>query len=151
MEREFFISSEIYASAHAVSEIIRDICEKIDERNFTVSEFCEGIDDIGVIVNCFPKNMMEAGWGKPRKYISYKNRSADIRLPIPYDDFIAADSDKKYLMVVKNIVVSLEVIEQRCNKSKRAAFDSKGMIKKFLDKLGVTVTELDGINGVEEI
>ena len=146
-----FISSEIWRQANAVSEILRDICIKIDEKNFDISKYSSDITKVGIIVNCFPDDMLIVGWGKPRKYISYKKGSADIRLPIPYVEFQNADNDKKYLMAVKNIVESIEVIEERCSKSKRAEFDSQGMINDVLQRLKIEKEDLKDINGVIQV
>lgn len=46
----------------------------------------------------------------------------DIRLPVPYVEFLNADYDTKYLMVVKNIVESMQIIDEKSRKSKRAKF-----------------------------
>ena len=151
MQREFFISCEIWGSAHDVSKIIKEICDKIDEKNFTISEFSSGIDNVGIIVNCFPADMVKAGWAKPRKYISYVKRYADIRLPLPYDEFCVSDYNKRFLMVVKNIVDSLNIIEEKCSKSKRANFNSNGITDKFLNKLGIDKSDIQNIVGVETI
>ena len=148
MGRAFFISCEIWRSASKVSEIVRDICEKIDENSFEITPFSDGIDSIGIIVNCHPEGNMLDGWGKPRKYISYKNRFADIRLPIPYFEFVSANYEDQYLMVVKNIVESIRVIGDKCSKSKRARFDSDGLVRKFLDKLGISEESLENVVGV---
>ena len=148
MGRAFFLSCEIWRSASKVSEIVRDICEKIDENSFEIAPFSDGIDSIGIIVNCHPEGNMLDGWGKPRKYISYKNRFADIRLPIPYFEFVSANYEDQYLMVVKNIVESIRVIGDKCSKSKRARFDSDGLVRKFLDKLGISEESLENVVGV---
>lgn len=148
MGRAFFLSCEIWRSASKVSEIVRVICEKIDENSFEIAPFSDGIDSIGIIVNCHPEGNMLDGWGKPRKYISYKNRFADIRLPIPYFEFVSANYEDQYLMVVKNIVESIRVIGDKCSKSKRARFDSDGLVRKFLDKLGISEESLENVVGV---
>ena len=148
MGRAFFLSCEIWRSASKVSEIVRVICEKIDENSFEIAPFSDGIDSIGIIVNCHPEGNMLDGWGKPRKYISYKNRFADIRLPIPYFEFVSAKYEDQYLMVVKNIVESIRVIGDKCSKSKRARFDSDGLVRKFLDKLGISEESLENVVGV---
>lgn len=148
MGRAFFLSCEIWRSASKVSEIVRDICEKIDENSFEIAPFSDGIDSIGIIVNCHPEGNMLDGWGKPRKYISYKNRFADIRLPIPYFEFVSANYEDQYLMVVKNIVESIRVIGDKCSKSKCARFDSDGLVLKFLDKLGISEESLENVVGV---
>ena len=148
MGRALFLSCEIWRSAGKVSDIIRDICIKIDERTFEIEEFSDGIDHIGIIVNCHPEGNMLDGWGKPRKYINYKKRSADIRLPIPYVEFVSAKYEDQYLMVVKNIVESIRVIGDKCAKSKRSRFDSDGLVNKFLEKLGISEESLENVVGV---
>lgn len=62
--------------------------------------------------------------------------------------FINADDDTRYLMVVKNITDSLAVIGERCRKSKRAVFNSDGMTADVLEKLGITLEQLENIVGV---
>lgn len=146
-----FISAEIWGGAGVIPQIQKDICLKIDEKNFDISKYSDDITNVGIIVNCFPDEMLIAGWGKPRKYISYKNGYADIRLPIPYVEFQQANLDKKYLMVVKNIIDSIAVIEERCTKSKRAKFNSGGMINEVLQRLKIKKEELYGINGVIQV
>ena len=148
MSRPFFLSCEIWVSANKVSEILKDICMRIDEKSFEISPYTKGIGSIGIIVNCHPESNMLNGWGKPRKYINYQKGYADIRLPIPYDDFMASSFENQYLMVVKNIVESIRVIEDKCNKSKKAALDADGLIKAFLGKLELSEDEIKDINGV---
>jgi len=143
MSREFFISAEIWRDAGIVSDIERDICQKIDEDNYKITPFSKGIDSIGIIINCFPDNLLKAGFGKPRKYISYKKKFADIRLPIPYDDFMSADYDRKYRMVVKNIIDSIRVIDEKCRESKRAEFNGEALIEDFLKKNNISADSLE--------
>ena len=148
MERSFFITCEIWRTAYSVSDIIKDICVKIDENNYDIAPFSKGIDKIGVSVNCHRDESLALGWGKPRKYISYQKRCADIRLPLPYVEYINADYETQYLMVVKNIVDSIRIIGEKCRKSKRAEFDSDGLINDFLQRIGVLPEEIKDIVGV---
>ena len=148
MERPLFISCEVWRDAYSISRIIKEICKKIDENNYQISQYSQGIDSIGIIVNCHPDENLVAGWGKPRTYISYKNRYADVRLPVPYVDYINADYDTQYLMVVKNIIVSIDRIGEKCRKSKRATFDSDSFIRDFLQKLDISPDSLKDIIGV---
>ena len=148
MGREFFISCEIWRSANKVSEIIREICKKVDADAFEIKPFSEGIDSIGIIVNCHPEGNMRDGWGKPRKYINYVKKTADIRLPIPYIAFVSAEYQDQYLMVVKNIVDSIRAIGEKCAKSKRARFDSEAFVREFLKRLDVSEDSLRTVVGV---
>lgn len=113
-----------------------------------MSIYSADIPDVGIIVNCFPDDWLAKGFGKPRKYISYKHCYADIRLPLPYDEFMNSTPEKRYLMAVKNIIESIEVIEERCKKSKRASFNGKQMSSDILEKLEISWANLEDINGV---
>lgn len=145
---KLFLSAELYAGADRVSEIIREICERLDEKHFDVSPYSETITHVGIIVNCFPEHMMAAGWGKPRTLLRYQKGEADIRLPLPYVAFKNADAETQFRMVVKNILESVSVIGERCKKSRRAEFDSAGMNAEILRRLGLTAADLDGVTGV---
>ena len=148
MGRAFILSCEIWGTAFRVSEIIRDISAKVDEDNFKISQFSDNIESICIVVNCHPDENLIRGWGKPRKYISYQKKYADIRLPIPYVEFVSSDYNHQYLMVVKNIVDSIRVIGEKCKKSKKAVFDSEGLIKTFLSKLEISYDSIGDVIGV---
>ena len=148
MSRPLFISWEIWGEANNVGIICKDICKRIDEEKYCISQYADNIESIGIVVNCHPNNHMIDGWGKPRKYINYKNKYADIRLPIPYDDFMNADYDKQYLMIVDNIIQSLRVVDEKCKKSKKARFDSASVIDDLLRRLGISYDAIENIVGV---
>lgn len=132
MGKPFFITCEIRSSAGSIPLIIREISSKAD---MEIAPYSKGIDEVFISVNCFTDEDIADGKGKPRKYLSYQKRFADIRLPIPYDAFIRANRETKYRMVVKNIVESIRIIGERCRKSGRAEFDSEAFIRDFLQKL----------------
>ena len=148
MKNRLFVSCEIHAKAGKVSSILKEICEKIHEEDFDMTDYSSQITDIGIIVNCFPDDYLLTGFGKPRKYISYQKGSADIRLPVPYVAFQNADEHTKYLMIVKNIIESVKVIQERCEKSKRAVFDGNRLISDILAKLELDSSALENVNGV---
>lgn len=135
-----FLSSEAHVSASVIiCYNIRIIKSKI--KTINISDYTDVIDDIGIIINCFPIEEMNAGWGKKREYISYKNRFADIRLPIDFDELVSADRHKQYLMVINNIIESLRVIKRRLDK-KKMQFDFERMVQDILSKLEVEQAEL---------
>ena len=145
MGKPFFITCEICSSAGSIPLIIREISSKAD---MEIAPYSKGIDEVFISVNCFTDEDIADGLGKPRKYLSYQKRFADIRLPIPYDAFIRANRETKYRMVVKNIVESIRIIGERCRKSGRAEFDSEAFIRDFLQKLEIEPKSLEGIVGV---
>nr|MCR5104694.1 hypothetical protein [Eubacterium sp.] len=108
----------------------------------------DGIESVCIVVNCHPDENLIRGCGKPRKYINYQKRYADIRLPIPYVEFITADYDHQYLMVLKNIVESIRVIGNKCKKRKKATFDSEELVKVILSKMEISEESLDEVIGV---
>ena len=138
--RSFFISSEAYLSASVViTHNIRIINQKIG--NINTNDYTDVLDSIGIIINCHPDEYLELGCGKRREYISYKNRYADIRLPIDYDQLLKSDRETQYMMVVRNIIDSIEVINKRLSK-KKMEFDSDKLIRYILDSLGISNDDL---------
>ena len=150
MRTPIFISSEYYYEAEKVSEMYKKIIKSTGIEEIDLKEYTDIIDSVGIIINCFPDDYIQAGWGKLRKYISYKNRYADIRLAIPYNEFMEADDEKKYLMVLDNIIYSIKVIGERCQKSKRARFDSQELITEILSRLNISEEQLKDVHGTME-
>lgn len=123
-----FISLEAHIS---ISGIIHDAIMKIESVTgiFETTDYTNALDSIGIYVNCFDEEWRAKGYGKDRKYISYKNRYADIRLNIPAEDLLAADKKERFLMVKNNIIDSIKVIDERLNKKKGCSFDGKRLIE----------------------
>lgn len=134
-----FISTEAQSSSgHIISNIRNQIESRIG--NIEVTNYTNDLDSIGIIINCFDKNFLSVGFGKTRKYISYKNRYADIRLNIPFEEFMEADKDKRIDMVKNNIYESIRIIDSKLNKKKGCSFDGERMIGDIEEKLeGVKV------------
>lgn len=134
-----FISTEAQSSSgHIISSIRNQIESRIG--NIEVTNYTNDLDSIGIIINCFDKNFLSVGFGKTRKYISYKNRYADIRLNIPFEEFMEADKDKRIDMVKNNIYESIRIIDSKLNKKKGCSFDGERMIGDIEEKLeGVKV------------
>lgn len=129
-----FISTEAQSSSgHIISNIRNQIESRIG--NIEVTNYTNDLDSIGIIINCFDKNFLSVGFGKTRKYISYKNRYADIRLNIPFEEFMEADKDKRIDMVKNNIYESIRIIDSKLNKKKGCSFDGERMIGDIEEKL----------------
>ena len=129
-----FISTEAQSSSgHIISNIRNQIESRIG--NIEVTNYTNDLDSIGIIINCFDKNFLSVGFGKTRKYISYKNRYADIRLNIPFEEFMEADKDKRIDMVKNNIYESIRSIDSKLNKKNGCKFDGERMISDIEEKL----------------
>lgn len=129
-----FFSTEADIS---VGPIINSIQNAIEKKTgpIEVNNYTKELDNIAIITNCFNSWQLEFGLGKPRKYINYKNRSADIRLPIPYDEFLSADKEERFEMVKQNIYDSIRVVDERLNKKKGCSFDGDRMIADIEEKI----------------
>ena len=129
-----FISTEAQSSSgHIISNIRNQIESRIG--NIEVTNYTNDLDSIGIIINCFDKNFLSVGFGKTRKYISYKNRYADIRLNIPFEEFMEADKDKRIDMVKNNIYESIRIIDSKLNKKNGCKYDGERMISDIEEKL----------------
>lgn len=131
---KIFISVE---ASNSVVFIINDIRKIIEKKigKIEVCDYTNDLDSIGIIINSWNQSDLSFGHGEERKYISYKQRFADIRLNIPYDEFIVADKKKRFEMVKKNIYDSIRVVDERLNKKKGYYFDGDRMISDIEEKL----------------
>ena len=135
-----FLSSEAHVSASVIiCHNIRIIKTKI--KTINVGDYTDVIDDIGIIINCFPVDEINLGLGKRREYISYKKRFADIRLPLDFDELITANREKQYYLIINNIIESLKVIKNKIDK-KKGKFDFDQMVQDILCNLEVNQSEI---------
>lgn len=73
--------------------------------------FSEQIDSMQICPICLHGEF--EGIMPERRYISWKKRKADVRLVIPYMEFVTAGSQERIEMVKKNIVDSVEYVRSR--------------------------------------
>jgi len=129
-DMSIFLSYEADSSAGTIlGHNIRIIKSRLSDIN--ISDYTPVLGEIGVIVNCYPNELTAKGFGKIRRYISYKNRYADIRLPIDYDKLLKADRREQYILTVKNIIESVQATETRLS-AKKLAFDSEKLIRDIM-------------------
>ena len=129
-----FFSMETMGRA---DKVILPLMRLIDKslKDIDIKNYTKDIDSIGIIINCFNKKSLDEGFGKPRKYISYKQRFADIRLNISYEELMSADKERQYEMVKQNIYDSIMVVDEKLNKKKGCSFDGERMIADIEAKL----------------
>ncbi len=122
-----FISTEAHIS---VGPIISGIIQKINERLgvVEVKDYSNCIDSFGIIINCFDDQWKSLGYGKVRKHISYKSRNADVRLNIPYNNFIIASKKDRECAVKKVIIESIQFVNEKINKKEGCFFDGNKLI-----------------------
>ena len=111
--------------APIIINIVRSL--KLYIKSIDISNYTDALDSIGIIINCFNKNDINNGFGKERKYISYKNRYADIRLLIDYDEFLNSDAQMRCTLVKDNIFSSIMIVHDKLNNN-GINFDYKQLI-----------------------
>lgn len=122
-----------------VNKRLSFVCEEngnLEEDDTYGTEF----QDVGIITIIIPKEMKE--YWKERKYISRKNRSADIRFYIDYERFIKETPKNQRLMYIENIIKSIEVLKERS----KGDFKGDKLIQDILDALNVTIEDLESLN-----
>ncbi|MCH5160988.1 MAG: hypothetical protein J1G04_03055 [Clostridiales bacterium] len=78
---------------------------------------------------------------KERKLIRRKERRADIRLRIDYEKYQNGDDEMKRLLLIKNIVDSIMVVESR----KKGDFNGNKLITDILIKLKVEIEQINNL------
>lgn len=110
-----FFSCEAYGAP----AIVR--AQKSIRRNMQVQsmdKYCDALDSIGIIPWSLPKHWPESLRPKDRCCISWLGRYADIRLEIVSEDLLDASQEQQMKLVKDNIIQSLLVVKQRCDKRK---------------------------------
>ncbi len=122
------LSFSIEAQA-GVADSLSKCIEAIEQQHKVTSlaPYTDALDEIGIIPWCLTEKFILPGW-KERRYISWINRTADIRLQIDYNTFAHASQEER-MQLCRNIVVrSLQVVKERCDK-KKLRFDLEGLLK----------------------
>lgn len=131
---KLFLSCDAQVSAVVIiGGIIKEIDKRIGE--IEIADYTNALDSIGIIIKCFDDEWMKSGHGKERKYISWKNRYADIRLLIPYDKLIQADRTAQFGIVKDCIFEAVMTIDQKVNAKAPLYFDGKEMIEEIERRL----------------
>ncbi len=76
-------------------------------------KYSSKLDEVCIIPICLSNKMLENGFGKERKYISFKQRRADIRLQINYESFLSANDREQINLCLECIVKSIEIIQKK--------------------------------------
>lgn len=84
--------------------------QKMFNQRFKDKIYCADIDEIFVVFVCFPE---EECFYKERKYVSHKNRYADMRLYIDYDEFLKAYIPERIKMIYLIIERAVGIIAER--------------------------------------
>ena len=101
----------------------------------SLAPYCEALDEVFISPCCvsqaFIKRFEETAPVKERRYISWQNRYADIRLFMDWEAFISASAEGQKEMCYQIIRDSLDIIAQRCSK-KNIAFHKEALLQDIL-------------------
>lgn len=114
---KFFMSGEVDA---IIADEFRELRKEIEQKLKYLEEkhYGGGLKEISIIpivVNLTPE-LEEAGFFKERVLYSRKNKDADVRLRIDFDEFQKADIEKRKLLLIKNVLQSVCVLGAKVKK-----------------------------------
>ena len=95
---------------------------------------------IAIITMIVTQERIDRGF-KERRYISRKNKEADIRLNINRDKFFNATPEKQRLLYIKNIIDSINVVIEKS----KGDFRGEDLKRDILKALDVTQEQLDNL------
>ena len=143
---ELFLSAEAEKNATDIllnlweNEIHKKL-EFITKRDIGLEEidnYGKEFKNIGIITIILSKQWIDYGY-KERRYISRKNKEADIRLYIDYERFINETPENQRLLYIKNIIDSINVVIEKS----KGDFRGEELKKDILNALNVTQEQLD--------
>ena len=125
VQNKSFLFISVVAWRTAAS-IIMDILRPVEvtfAQRYGGTVFSEALDQIGVIPLCFPAEMREAPEiGKERRYVSLKNRYADLRLHISYEALIHGDPVSRLRLCAENIAAAAAYVRKKDKTFQENAF-----------------------------
>lgn len=141
-----FLSGE----TECLGKVFLDLLRNVDNKLTFVTEENAGLEklnnygtefeDIGIITIIVSKRLIDSGV-RERKYISRKNKSADIRLFIDYEQFVNATPEKQRLLYIRNIIDSINVVIEKS----KGDFRGEDLKRDILKALDVTQEQLDNL------
>lgn len=105
-------SPKYYKEVHGIDNEIYRLCQEM-YLYFRDKSYSETIHIIGIIPIIAPKELLENGKYKERKYCEVDYGFADVNLCIDYETYVGAGMDEKKALIVKNVVDSVKAIKTK--------------------------------------
>ena len=118
MDFLFFSAEATTPSGYLLMELIKPV-KRMFYEHFFLKEYTPNLDSVAIIFVCFLRSPGKDDWFKDRRYVSRKNRYADIRLNIDYDMFIQSNPEERLKMMWEIIVAAIEYIAKKDPKFKK--------------------------------
>ncbi len=104
----WFVSLETYEGVGMkLGDLLFPVEKEFSDRHFG-EQFSEQLDSLAIIPICMPTVTL-----KERRYISWKKRYADIRLIIPYHEFLNSNQAGRIELCKKNILDAVEYVRKK--------------------------------------
>lgn len=110
----FFSVEAEFGAAPIISDILYGIRERMTLK--PMKNYSDVIDEIAIIPMCVKKETRQYFKTPERKYVSWKRRTADIRLYMDWELFMTSNQEARYEQCKKLIIDSIAVVEERCIK-----------------------------------
>lgn len=105
-------SPRYYKEIYGIDNEIYRLCQDI-HIYFKDKSYSKIINIIGIIPIIAPKELLENGKYKERKYCSVVYGFADVNLFVDYEKYVGASIDEKKALIVKNVVDSVKAIKAK--------------------------------------
>ncbi len=106
----FFSTESLAPTGKAIMDLLHPVELAFNER-YSAERYSDALDSIAIIPMCMTADMRR-DW-KERRYVSKKNRYADVRLWIDYDTFRAASAEERSALCRRNIQDAVAYIKSR--------------------------------------
>jgi len=143
---EVFVMDYIFMSSESNGGVRYDLNKvymSFDEKlkGLKATDYGKELDSIGIIMVCATQELLDSGFLAERRYISWKKRFADMRLQINHNDFVNTDTRGRQLLVAKNIVDSIRVVELK-SKKRKTEFAGEKLISDILNLIGISLDDI---------
>ena len=142
---KFFMSSESDSRFDDFEESLRKVHNEIERQIKNALEgndYGSGVETFGIIpiIIKFDEQMEKDGWFRERVLFQRKQKSADLRLRINYDKFVKGNDETKKLLLIDNIVKSIEAFSKRAKN-----FKAEKLINDILQLFNIKKEDLSAL------
>ena len=133
---KFFMSSESDGRYDNFEEPLRKISNEVEsviKGCIKDKDYGSEVEDFAVIciIIKFDKQMEAEGWFKERRLFKRKAKEADMRLRVDYDKFVKGDDTVKRLLLIDNVIRSVQELGKLAKKDFRAEELQEDILRVF--------------------
>ena len=112
---KLFISGEINATISNNYRVARNAIEKkIQSELLNKNNYGDAVKGLGIVPIIIPnQTFIDFPKYKERKLFSHKQKEADIRLKINYEDFKNSNDKGREKLIVQNVIESIRIVKSK--------------------------------------